>query len=336
MRSYQTRWLRQSVGLSVGVALCSVGVLAQGGQGTAKPRAARSGDGPRTAWGHPDLQGIWTNTTTTPMQRPDELAGKTVLTDQERADRDRENNTKRFIDQKPKQGETGAYNQFWFERGALTNQTSLIVDPPTGKFPEMTEAGKKRLDAQVAHRKAHPADSWLDRGPYDRCISRGMPGAMVPGFYNHNYQIFQTKDYVAILVEMIHDVRIIPLDGRPHTSARLGSWLGSSRGRWEGDTLVIETRNTTNKLFEFPPTVAFGTGPTMQVVERIRRVDADTLDYQFTVNDPTVFTKPWTVSTPMAKTDGPVFEYACHEGNHAMSGILSAERTAEKDAAAKK
>jgi hypothetical protein len=312
------------------------GGSAAGQSGQAARTGARAGGAnvPRTPWGHPDLQGIWTNTTTTPLQRPDELAGKAVLTDAEREARDRENREKRFIDQKPKPGETGAYNQFWFERGALTSQTSLVIDPVDGKIPEMTEPAKKRLEAQVAHRKAHPADSWLDRGPYDRCITRGMPGAMVPGFYNHNYQIFQTKDYVAILVEMIHDARIIPLDGRPHSGGRDGSWLGSSRGRWEGDALVIETRNTTNKLFEFPPTVAFGTGMTMTVVERFRRIDADTLDYQFTVSDPTVFTKPWTVSTPMVKTDGPIYEYACHEGNHAMVGILNAQRTAEKDAAA--
>jgi hypothetical protein len=335
MGSHNTRGVRAVVGFALGVTLCSVAVLAQGGQGTAKPRAAREGGVPRTAWGAPDLQGIWTNTTTTPMQRPDDLAGKAVLTEKEREERDVQTKA-RNVDQKPKQGETGAYNQFWFERGVWTNQTSLVTDPPDGKFPAMTESGKKRLDAQVAHRKAHPADSWLDRGPYDRCITRGMPGAMVPGFYNHNYQIFQTKDYVAILVEMIHDARIIPLDGRPHTGARNGSWLGSSRGRWEGDVLVIETKNVTDKLFEFPPTVAFGTGPTMHVIERFRRVDADTIDYQFTVNDLATFTKPWTVSTPMTKTDGPIFEYACHEGNHAMSGILSAERTAEKDAASGK
>ena len=334
MGTLHTRWLRRSVGFALGTALCSIAVFAQGGPGSAQPRATRGAL--RTTWGDPDLQGVWTNTTTTPLQRPDELAGKAVLTEKEREERDRENREKRYVDQKPKQGETGAYNQFWFERGALTNQTSLVIDPPDGKIPSMTEAGKKRLDAQVAHRKEHPADSWLDRGPYDRCLTRGMPGAMVPGFYNHNYQIFQTKDHVAILVEMIHDARIVPLDGRPHAGERQGSWMGSSRGRWEGDTLVVETKNVTDKLFEFPPTVAFGTGPTMTVTERFKRVSADRLDYQFTVSDAAIFTRPWTVSTPMVKADGPIFEYACHEGNHAMSGILSAERTREKDAAAGK
>jgi len=324
-----------------GTALLAVSVVLAGtslnGQGTSKPRPSKPGAPLRTAWGDPDLQGIWTNTTTTPMQRPDELAGKSVLTDAERTERDRENNTKRYVDQKPKQGETGTYNQFWFERGASSTQTSLIVDPPDGKFPAMTDAGKTRYDTQVAHRKAHPADSWLDRNPYDRCITRGMPGAMLPGFYNHNYQVLQTKDYVAILVEMIHDARIIPLDGRPHLSERNRSWLGSSRGRWEGDTLVVETKNVTDKLFEHGTgtLVAFGTGKTMTITERFRRVSADELDYQFTVSDPTVYTKPFTISTPMVKTDGPIFEYACHEGNHAMVGILNAERTAEKDAAAK-
>jgi len=162
-----------------------------------------------------------------------------------------------------------------------------------------------------------------------------MPGAMMPGFYNHNYHIMQTPTYVAIVVEMIHDARIIPLDGRPHLGAGLTQWLGDSRGHFEGDTLVVETTNLTDKVFERGVTVtAFGSG--WKLVERFRRVDADTIDYQFTINDPRIFTKPWTVAAPMSKSDGRLFEYACHEGNYAMPHILSAARSEEQEAAQKK
>ena len=284
---------------------------------------------PKTAWGDPDVQGIWTNTTTTPFERPDDLKGKALLTEAERATRDVETAKKVSFDNPDTAGATGAYNEFWMERGRLTNQTSLVVDPADGKIPPMTDAGKTRAEALAASRKAHPADSWEDRSAYDRCITRGIPGVMVPGFYNHNYQIFQTKEYVAILVEMIHDVRIIPLDGRPFLNDGLRLWMGDSRGRWEGDTLVVETKNLTDRVFEARPGVAFSSGRNMHLIERFKRVDAETLDYTFTVNDPTVYTRPWTVSTPMAKIAGPIFEYACHEGNYAMPNLLSAARSDE-------
>ena len=151
---------------------------------------------------------------------------------------------------------------------------------------------------------------------------------MLPGFYNHNYQIVQTRDYVVILVEMIHDVRIVPLDGRPHASAAIRSWLGDSRGRWDGDTLVIETRNVNDKVFERG--VLFGVGSDLQLTERFRRTGADSMDYQFTVNAPSVYTRPWTVATPMARIDGPIYEYACHEGNYSVPNILKGARAQEK------
>jgi len=303
------------------------------GAGGSRARPQKAAAVAKTAWGDPDLQGIWTNTTTTSFERPDDLKDKAQLTEAERAKRDVETAKRVSFDNPVSAGNPGAYNEFWMERGRLTHQTSLVVDPPDGKIPPMTEEGKKRADALVASRKAHPADSWEDRSAYDRCITRGIPGAMVPGFYNHNYQIFQTKEYVAILVEMIHDVRIIPIDGRPFLNDGLRLWMGNSRGHWEGDTLVVETKNLTDRVFEVRPGVAFSSGRNMHLIERFKRVDAESLDYTFTVDDPTVYTRPWTASTPMAKIAGPIFEYACHEGNYAMPHILSAARSDEKGAA---
>jgi hypothetical protein len=231
-----------------------------------------------------------------------------------------------------REGDTGFYNDFWWEWGKDVKRTSLIVDPPDGKLPLTPQAIERGKAAMK--REAVPA-SYTDFNPFDRCISRSMPGAMMPGFYNHNYHIMQTPTHVAIVVEMIHDARIIPLDGRPHLGAGLSQWLGDSRGHFEGDTLVVETTNFTDKIFERGTTVtAFGSG--WKLVERFRRVDADTIDYQFTVNEPRTFTKPWTVAAPMTRSDGRLFEYACHEGNYAMPHILSAARAEEQEAVQKK
>jgi hypothetical protein len=313
--------------------ITSVPLAAQTGTAAAKPSAgAKAWTAPKTAWGHPDLQGIWTNTTTTPLERLPEAGDKQVLTDEERVDLARKVAERVNADTR-RPGQVGAYNEFWFERGTLNTRTSLIVDPADGKVPAYTVEGQKRWEGIEAARKAHPADSWLDRSSYDRCITRGMPGAMMPGFYNHNYHILQTPQYVAIIVEMIHDARIIPLDGRPHTP--VPQWLGDSRGHWEGDTLVVETTNFNDKVFERSVVVSsFGSGS--RLVERFRRVDMDTIDYQVTVENPRMFTKPWTVATPMSKADGGLFEYACHEGNYAMPHILSAARVEEQEAAQKK
>jgi hypothetical protein len=289
---------------------------------------AGAGSGPRTPWGHPDLQGVWTNSTTTPLERPADLADKPVLTEEERRKRDADVASRVSFDRAGSLPGVGAYNEFWMERGALNHRTSLVIDPPDGKIPAMTAAGQARASALAAARKANPAESYETLTAYDRCISRSLPGAMLPGFYNHNYQIVQTRDYVVILIEMIHDARIVPLDNRPHASAAVRSWLGDSRGRWEDDTLVIETRNVNDKVFERG--VLFGVGSDLQLTERFRRTGADSLDYQFTVNAPGAFTRPWTVATPMARIDGPIYEYACHEGNYAVPNILKGARAQEK------
>ena len=290
---------------------------------------------PRTPWGHPDLQGIWSNTTTTPLQRPEELTGRDTLTEEERAERDAER--ERNSDQPPPPGQTGAYNSFWFERGVTGEQTSLVVDPPTGLLPDLTPPAAARAEAIHAVRYSDRRDWTTDFHLYDRCLTRALPGSMMPGFYNHNYNIMQTPDYVAIQVEMIHDSRIIPLDGRPHLDPSIQQWLGSSRGRWEGDTLVVETTNLSAKANEQRvdmANVVFGIGEHARIVERFTRVDANTLDYRVTVIDPTTYQTEWTAAIPMTAIEGPLFEYACHEGNYALRNMLSGARADEAAAAA--
>jgi hypothetical protein len=312
--------------------LALIGALASpesaAAQGAARSAAKGAAAVPRTPWGVPDLQGIWTNSTTTPLERPGDLADKAELTEEERRLRDAEVASRVSFDRSGSLPGVGAYNEFWMERGALNHRTSLVIDPPDGKIPPLTAAGQARANAVFAARKSTPADSPEDLTAYDRCISRGLPGAMLPGFYNHNYQIVQTRDHVMILVEMIHDARIIPLNGRPHGNGAVRSWLGDSRGRWDGDTLVVETRNVNDKVFEVRG-VLFGVGADLHLVERFRRTGPDTIEYQFTVNAPNVYTRPWTVLTPMARIDGPVFEYACHEGNYSVPNILKGARAAE-------
>jgi len=295
------------------------------------PEVSRPLESFKTPWGHPDLQGIWTNTTTTPLERPNDLAGKEVLTEEERAIRNPEVG---ISDERPSGDPVGFYNDYWLEQGVLSKQTSLIVDPPDGKLPQTTEVEK---DLQSRRTSSYSAiavgnelsfDSWADFNAYDRCISRGMPGAMTPGFYNHNYQIFQTADHVVIMVEMIHDARIIPLDGRAHVDADVRQWMGDSRGRWDGDTLVVETKNFNDKIQQRSGTVSGG-DRNLHLIERFTRVNAHTLDYQVTVTDPSIWTETWTASMPMASLEGSLFEYACHEGNYFLQNALRGSRAAE-------
>ena len=315
----QYRWLPSAGAAAVG---CGLLLLV--------PALASAQDTFRTQWGDPDLQGSWTNTTTTPLERPDELADRARLTAEERAELDAE--AIRNADRPPPPGSTGAYNNFWFERGVRTDQTSWIIDPPSGRLPPITAREQARIDALAAVRDAasYPT-TWEDVNIYERCITRGMPGTMMPGFYNHNYLILQTPGYVVLRAEMIHDTRVIPLDGRPHIDPSIRLWLGDSRGYWEGDTLVVETRNLTDKVFERRSSnTVYGTGRHMRLIERFTRVDADTIDYRFTVIDPTTFERPWTAATPMVALDGPLFEYACHEGNYAIVNMLSGARARER------
>ena len=282
----------------------------------------------RTSWGDPDMQGTWTNTTTTPLERPEDLADKAVLTPEEVVVRNAQVAEEVSLDNRPR-NQTGAYNEFWMERGVLNLRTSLIIDPPDGRLPPVTRTEVRRRADHEANRADHSTDSYENRSAYDRCISRGLPGSMMPGFYNHNYQIFQTPDHVVLLVEMIHDARIIPLDGRPHLDSGIKQWLGDSRGWWEGDTLVVETRNLTSKATDRTRTT-FGAGRETTVVERFTRTSADTMNYEVTITDPTEYSASWTAAIPMTALGGRLYEYACHEGNYAIGNILSGARAEEE------
>jgi hypothetical protein len=285
---------------------------------------------PRTSWGDPDIQGQWNSQTSTPLERPrtGELAKKEALTDEEAETLEEAN--RRTFDQQPAPGDTGTYNAFWRDEGKALKRTSLIIDPPDGRIPELTPEAQARLTAERAQRRGRgeaEAESYESFSQWTRCISRGWNG--IGSWYSSNYQIFQSPGYVVVFQELIHESRIIPLDGRPHLAQRVGQWLGDSRGHWEGNTLVVDTTN-----FD-PKTNYQGSRETLHLIERYTPTDANTLDYQFTVDDPKTFTKPWTVSRPMRRETGMVtiFEYACHEGNYAMTNMLAGARKKEKAAA---
>ncbi len=289
---------------------------------------------PRTPWGDPDLQGIWNNATTTPLQRPRELAGKEFFTDAEVAARNDEVFRTRNTDREPRAGDPGTYNDHWWERGetARNRRTSLIVDPPDGRLPPLSAEGRQRAAALTERRRSRgPFDSYEDRPLGERCIIyRGIPP--IPTGYSNNYHILQTPTYVAILQEHIHDVRLIPLDGRPHIGQQIRQWLGDSRGRWEGRTLVVETMNFSENAMVRG--VQGDPSESLRVVERFTRTDADTIDYRFTVEDPRTWTRPWSGAIPMTLTPGPMFEYACHEGNYSLENVLRGARAQERAAAA--
>jgi len=291
---------------------------------------------PRAPDGHPDLQGIWTNSTMTQLERPASLAGKRTLTEQEATQYEKDLLGQRSRDRRdggPEVDVGRAYNELFFDQGTRlarigkTVRTSLIVDPPDGKLPPYTPEAQKRIEARRAYAEQHPADRPQDRSLPERCLIWGVAGPpMLPGPYNNTYQIVQTPEYVMILVEMIHDVRMIPLDGRPHLPPNVRQWMGDSRGHWEGDTLVVDTTNFTGK------TRFRGSDENLHLTERFTRTDASTILYRFTVDDSTAFTKPWTAEIPFVATPGPVYEYACHEGNYALRDILAGARAEEKQA----
>ena len=289
---------------------------------------------PRTSWGHPDLQGTWSTATITPFERPAELAGKEFFTREEAAEFERLTLERENRDRRDGTAEADvarAYNDFWWDRGTRvvpTRRTSLVVDPTDGRVPAFTSEAQQRLAVAAEIRKQRgPADHPEDRSLWERCIARGVPTVMLPQPYNNNYEIIQTADHVVILAEMIHDARIIPIDGRPHLPQTIRQLLGDSIGRWEGDTLVVETTNFTNK------TSYRGAGENLRLVERFTRTAPDVLTYRVTIDDPTTFTRPWTVELPAVRSDGPIYEYACHEANYGLEGILRGHRAEEQRAA---
>jgi hypothetical protein len=288
---------------------------------------------PRTPDGHPDLQGIWDFRSATPLERPARFAGREFMTAEEAVEYEqlalaREDG--RPPDDARSLEEQSVHPVWWLDYGkkpVKTARTSLIVNPPDGKIPPQSDEGKERAAARRAAARTHgPADSYENRSLMERCITRGLPEVTLPGPYNNNLQIVQTPGYVMLLTEMIHDARIVPMDGRPHNSPNIRSWMGDSRGRWESDTLVVDTINFTDR------TNFRGAGANLHLVERFTRVDADTIEYRFTLEDPTTWTKPWTVAYPIVKTEGPIYEFACHEGNYGLRDILSGARYEERAA----
>ena len=298
-----------------------------------------------TPWGDPDLQGVWDFRTLTPLERPDELAGKDVFTDEEAA---------QFVaeslaeiggrDDAVPADIVGNYNQFWFDRGTTvvgTGRTSRIVDPPDGRLPPLVPEAERRATSPEARRVDQanrgivPPVSWNDLEPGDRCIQHGKAGPPInPGGYNNNIQLFQAPGHVAILNEQIHDVRFIPLDGRPHLGPGIRQWMGSSRGHWEGDTLVVETTNFNGK-HEQVGRPDLTSSEQQTIVERFSQLDPETLLYEYTVTDPATWADPWSAEMTMTKNPDPVFEYACHEGNYSMEVRLAGARLIEKEAAMK-
>jgi hypothetical protein len=286
---------------------------------------------PRTPDGQPDLEGIWTSATLTPLERPADLAGKPTLTQKEAEEYEKQLQKQNDRDRRDGSAEADvarAYNEFWYDRGNKvvgTRRTSLIVDPPDGLIPPLTAEAQKRIEAAREHARLHAFDGPEDRPLAERCLSWATAGPpMLPSAYNNNYRIVQTPGYVTILSEMIHDVRIIPLDGRPHLGGSIRQWMGDARGHWEGNTLVVDTADFNGKA-------AFrGTAQKLHLVERFTRVDAGTMLYEFTVDDPTTFTRSWTAQVPMTKTEGPIYEYACQEGNYGLRGVLAGARAEEK------
>jgi len=293
----------------------------------------------RTPWGDPDLQGIWSynDDVDTPFERPSELAGKQVVEDAEEADALLTARARRNVERAPTiGGETGAGPVHWYEFwSAKSTRTSRVVDPPDGRVPPLTPEAQRREAARAASRRGRgPADSWEDRSLWDRCIAArgGLPHVIVnPGSYNNIVQILQSPGYVVVFHEMIHAARLIPLDGRPHLGPHVRQYLGDPRGRWEGNTLVVDLTNFTDK------TDFRGSRETLHLVERWTRVNADTIDYAVTIDDSMTFTRPWTVSVPMRndRSQTQIFEYACHEGNYGLANILSAARAEEKAAGKK-
>jgi len=288
-----------------------------------------------------DLEGAWSIASLTPLQRDSELGDKQFFTPEEAVAYLKRRSQELDFDRRdvpPDEDTARAYNQSWYDRGTKLGRnmrTSLVIDPPDGRIPPMTPEAKRRFENAHAYFAAHPADGPEDRTLGERCLNFSQEGPpLLPGGYNNNYQIVQTPNYVAILAEMGNKTRIIPLGGRPHLPQSVSQWNGDSRGHWEGKTLVVDTTNVRfNDKSHFGVNYDGLTDQNLRVTERFTRTDADTITYQATVNDPTVYTKPWTIEIVMSKTEDPLFEYACHEGNYGMFGILGGARADEKKAA---
>ena len=341
---YVTAWLAMVGCLVPGVAIAQ--------------QASEQWTATRSETGYPDLQGVWDYRTITPLERPAEFTGKEVLTEEEVAAVEQQAAERvGAFDLPPPPGSVGGYNRFWFDRGSTVvgdKRTSLIVDPPDGRFPSLQPGVRWHVDVNAGSEFA-PIDTEFapavlpmrlraggipvpagpeERGLAERCLL-GLTGPpMISTAYNNNIQIFQNTDYVVILNEMVHDIRKVILDGRPHLPRNIRQWMGDSRGRWEGETLVVETTNFTGKMASFSPNPVswVGSGETLRLVERFTRVDEDTIVYEFTVDDPATFTRPFTAVSTLSRNENPIFEYACHEGNYGLLNVLRGARAAEAQA----
>jgi hypothetical protein len=334
-----------------GLLAIALGIAAAASLGAQGPSSETSSAGivrsdwvaERTPDGHPDFQGVWANNTVTPLQRPKQWEGKTRLTDAEVADLQKfaaqivENDgdaqfgdgfitavLNRVANPKSYDPGTGNYNQFWIvDRDWHDRRTSIITDPPDGKIPPQTPEGKKRRAAEIERRKVHAFEDPEVFPLGERCVNFGIP--RLQAAYNSYLQIVQSPGYVTIMNEMAHDARIIPVDGRPHLDSHVRVWNGDSRGHWEGDTLVIDTTN-------FSPKSDFmGSHENLHLMERLTRVGPEILDYEFTVDDPTTWTAPWTGMIPLKLKNELIYEYACHEGNESIADMLRGHRFEERE-----
>lgn len=325
----------RKVAVVVAVVACAAAgsALAQ----TPKPAAGgASKTAPRTPWGKPSFEGVWSRHSITPLERPAQFEGREFLTDAEAATLERsavDNATDEARQEDKTRDVSAAYNDFWWDRPTKvvsTHRTSLVIDPKDGKVPALTPAAaaREKLEPQTPSNRSlgtggRGTDSWLDRSLWERCLTQGST-RLAAGAYNPNVQIFQSEQTIAIVHEQIHEARIIPLDGRPHLNGSVRQWLGDSRGHWEGDTLVIETTNFTDK------TNFRGATDNLKMIERLSRTDDGVLTYEATFEDPTTWSRPWTVQLPMPKVNNYMYEYACHEGNYGMVGLLQGARAQEK------
>ena len=308
----------------------------------ASSAAAQSGP-LETGWGAPDLQGVWDFRTITPFERPEALGNQAFLTEEEAASQESGvvDRNRRLLDRPAERvsaggnvdrradGTPGFYNNFWLDTGIRTvgtRRTSLVIDPPNGRLPALTTLGRELAT------RVYPFDSYTDLDAGDRCIlglNAGPP--IVPAAYNQNLLLLQTPEQVVLLTEMVHTVRVVPLRDHPRLDDRIQQWSGDARGYWDGDTLVVETTNflEDRRWTTSNPMGAVGNTRDLRLEERFTRIDGNTLQYEFTVHDPDIWTTPWTASVPMRRSDEPIYEYACHEGNYSVPNILAGERTLE-------
>jgi hypothetical protein len=309
------------------------GAAGQTGRGAIPP--TRVAAIPRALDGKPELEGIWNFSTLTPLERPANLAGKRTFTAEEAAAFEQQQIERHDMDRRDGGAQADvnrAYNGAWYDYGTKLAfvggvwPTSLITDPPDGRLPPLTAEAQQRNAERAQERRAHPADGPEDRSLSERCLQYNAGPPMLSAPYNNYVEIFQGRDHVVVFNEMVHDARVVPLDNRPHLPAAVRQFLGDPRGHWDHDTLVVDTTNFTDE------TSVHGSDEHLHLIERFTRADADTLLYEFTVDDPTAFTKPWTAVVPMKREDTHLYEYACHEANYAMGNMLRAARMEEHDA----